>query len=97
MKTTDSGAEAEVLLQCTGLTKRLRSGDREITVLDGVDLEVRRAEFLAIVGPSGSGKSTLLGLLAGLDRATSGSVKIRGKALEAMDEDELALMRRGQV
>ncbi|MFT7077146.1 MAG: putative ABC transport system ATP-binding protein, partial [Planctomycetota bacterium] len=49
------------------------------------------------VGPSGSGKSTLLGLLAGLDRATSGSVKIRGKALEAMDEDELALMRRGQV
>ncbi|QDV09438.1 putative ABC transporter ATP-binding protein [Planctomycetes bacterium Poly30] len=96
-RTSAASPETEVLLQCTGLTKTLRSGERDITVLDHVDLEVRRAEFLAIVGPSGSGKSTLLGLLAGLDRATSGSVKIRGRALEAMDEDELALMRRGQV
>jgi putative ABC transport system ATP-binding protein len=90
-------AASEALLTCEGLTKRLRSGEREITVLDGVDLTVRAAEFLAIVGPSGSGKSTLLGLLAGLDRPTSGSVKIRGEALEAMDEDALALMRRGSV
>ncbi len=85
------------LLECTGLTKRLRSGERDITVLDGVDLRVEGGEFLAIVGPSGSGKSTLLGLLAGLDRATEGSVKIGGDALEAMDEDQLALMRRGNV
>lgn len=102
--TTPRGADApqddpasEALLTCEGLTKRLRSGERDITVLDGVDLTVRAAEFLAIVGPSGSGKSTLLGLLAGLDRPTSGSVKIRGEALEAMDEDALALMRRGSV
>lgn len=66
-------------------------------MLDGVDLTVRAGEFLTIVGPSGSGKSTLLGLLAGLDRPTAGSVEIRGEALESMDEDELALMRRGSV
>ena len=94
----EAAAQAgEALLSCTGLTKRLQSGDKEITVLDGVDLTVRAKEFLAIVGPSGSGKSTLLGLLAGLDRPTSGSVKIRGEALESMDEDQLALMRRGSV
>ena len=88
---------APPLLRCTGLTKRLRSGPREITVLDGVDLTVDRNEFVAIVGPSGSGKSTLLGLLAGLDRPSEGSVELAGRALEAMDEDELAIARRGQV
>ncbi|MEM9381101.1 MAG: ABC transporter ATP-binding protein [Planctomycetota bacterium] len=85
------------LLQCEGLTKRLRSGEREITVLDGVDLTVGAGELVAILGPSGSGKSTLLGLLAGLDRPTDGTVKIRGDALETMDEDRLSLLRRGRV
>ncbi|MEM8712026.1 MAG: ABC transporter ATP-binding protein [Planctomycetota bacterium] len=90
-------ASGPPLLTCEGLTKRLRSGDRDLTILDGVDLEIAPAEFVAIVGPSGSGKSTLLGLLAGLDRATSGSVRIRGEELGRMNEDELALMRRGSV
>lgn len=90
-------ASGPVLLECKGLTKRLKSGDREITVLDGVDMCVKAGEFVAIVGPSGSGKSTMLGLLAGLDRATSGSVHIGGEALGEMSEDGLALMRRGKV
>ncbi len=85
------------LLACSGLTKRLRSGDREITVLDGVDLAVEAGELVAIVGPSGSGKSTLLGLLAGLDRPTAGSVRVNGEALEAMNEDQLSLLRRGRI
>jgi len=85
------------LLACSGLTKRLRSGDREITVLDGVDLTVEAGELVAIVGPSGSGKSTLLGLLAGLDRPTAGSIRVNGEALEAMNEDQLSLLRRGQI
>ena len=85
------------LIACSGLTKRLRSGEREITVLDGVDLTVEAGELVAIVGPSGSGKSTLLGLLAGLDRPSSGTVRVHGEALETMDEDRLSLLRRGRI
>lgn len=92
--TTSSTAH---LLQAAGLTKRLRSGSRDLTILDGVDLSVDAGEFVCIVGPSGSGKSTLLGLLAGLDRPTEGDVTIDGASLVAMDEDELALLRRGRV
>ena len=60
------------LVECRGLVKRLPSGSRILTILDGVDLSVPRGDFVAILGPSGSGKSTLLGLLAGLDRPTEG-------------------------
>ena len=85
------------LLEARGLTRRLRSGDREITVLDGVDLSIAPGEFTAIVGPSGSGKSTLLGLMAGLDRPSDGSIEFMGRSLVDMDEDELAMTRRGQI
>ena len=68
-----------------------------LTILEGIELEVAAGEFLAILGPSGSGKSTLLGLMAGLDRPSAGSVLLNGEALEDKDEDELALLRRGQI
>ncbi len=76
------------------LTRRLRSGDRELTVLDAVSFSVPPGARVAILGPSGSGKSTLLALLAGLDRPTSGEIEIDGRPLGAMDEDALALWRR---
>ena len=82
---------------CRGLTKVLRSGDHDLRVLSDVDLEVAPAESLAILGASGSGKSTLLGLLAGLDRPTSGQVLIEGTDLADLDEDGLARLRRGQL
>ena len=82
---------------CEQLVKRLPSGDQLLTILDGVDLTVRPAEFVALVGPSGSGKSTLLGLLAGLDRPTSGRVLIDGVDLATLDEDQLALLRRERI
>ncbi|MEL6712382.1 MAG: ABC transporter ATP-binding protein [Planctomycetota bacterium] len=94
---SDSRDDAPPLLRCAGLTKTLRSGDRDLTILDGVDLEIRAGEFVAIVGPSGSGKSTLLGLLAGLDRPTSGEVEFEGVGLSGLGEDELALLRRGRI
>jgi len=84
-------------VEAKSLVKRLPSGERELTVLDGIDLRIDPAEFVAILGPSGSGKSTLLGLMAGLDRATEGSIRIDGEPLEAMDEDALALLRRHKI
>ncbi|HEX5360852.1 MAG TPA: lipoprotein-releasing ABC transporter ATP-binding protein LolD [Fluviicoccus sp.] len=80
------------VLQAEGLSKRFVDGVRTVEVLHGVSLEVRRGEFVAIVGSSGSGKSTLLHLLGGLDLPTAGKVRILGQPLSDMDET-----RRGEL
>jgi putative ABC transport system ATP-binding protein len=84
-------------LQVRDLTMRLAAGGRVVTVLDGVTLEARAGEVLAITGPSGSGKSTLLGLIAGLDRPTAGSVVLDGVEVTALEEDALARLRRDAI
>jgi len=71
--------------------------DSVLTVLDGVDLEIREGEVVVILGPSGSGKTTLLGLLAGLDRPSEGSVRLAGVELETLDEDGRAAMRAERI
>src|SRR5688572_4295386 len=89
--------ESNSIVATRGLTRRFRSGDKTITVVDDVSLSIARGEFVAIMGPSGSGKSTLLALLAGLDRPSAGQVIIDGEAIEAMSEDRLALLRRRKI
>jgi len=86
-----------LLLHLQQVTKVLDSGGRPLKVVDSVDLSVEAGEFVAILGPSGSGKSTLLGLMAGLDRPTSGEVWLRDQPLHALDEDHLAILRRRAI
>jgi putative ABC transport system ATP-binding protein len=84
-------------LELRKLTRRLPSGDRLLTILDGVDLAIAAGESVAVLGPSGSGKSTLLALMAGLDRPTAGEVLLDGEPIQALSEDRLALLRRHKI
>jgi putative ABC transport system ATP-binding protein len=79
------------------LTRRLPSGERELTILDQVDVSIQPGEFVAVLGPSGSGKSTLLALMAGLDRPTAGEVLVDGQPIQNLSEDALALLRRRKI
>ncbi|MFY9940681.1 MAG: ABC transporter ATP-binding protein [Desulfobacterales bacterium] len=81
------------VLQAFNLTKTYRIDSREIRVLDDVSLAVRDGEFLVIAGASGSGKSTLLSLLSGIDRPTSGRIRIGDSDITDMPEDDLAPLR----
>jgi len=83
-----------VMIQIRDVVMRLPSGGRPLTILDGITLDVGAGEVCAITGPSGSGKSTLLGLVAGLDRPTSGSIAVAGVEITRLDEDALARFRR---
>ena len=85
------------MLRADALTKTYTSGGRDLTVLKDITFTLEPGGFLAIVGPSGSGKTTLLGLLAGLDRPTSGAVHLDGQDLAALDEDDRARLRGQKV
>jgi lipoprotein-releasing system ATP-binding protein len=87
----------ETVLVARGLSKSYGRGSARIEVLDGLDLVVRAAEAVAIVGDSGVGKSTLLHLLGGLDRPDNGRLEFEGTDVFAVDNDELARYRNGSV
>jgi putative ABC transport system ATP-binding protein len=83
----------DAILHSRSLSRTYRSAGRELTVLKDITFSLESGGFLAILGPSGSGKTTLLGLLAGLDRASSGSVHLDGQELGRLDEDQRARLR----
>ncbi|MGE5570111.1 MAG: ABC transporter ATP-binding protein [Rhodospirillales bacterium] len=85
------------IIRASGLRKSIQTGTHRVDILRGIDLEVPRGQFLAIMGPSGSGKSTLLGLLAGLDTPTEGRIWIDGEEITGLDEDSVAIVRGRKV
>lgn len=87
----------ENILKAAGLKKYYGKGDTMVKALDGVDLEIERGKFTAIIGTSGSGKSTLLNMLGGLDTPTEGSVKIGGTELAALNNEQATIFRRKQI
>ena len=88
---------AEVVFRARGLRKVYRMGEVEVVALQGVDLEIRRGEFIVLLGPSGSGKSTLLNILGGLDVPSGGEVAYCDHRLDGADESELTRFRREHV
>ena len=87
----------DTIVKTQGLCKYYGEGENQVKAVQNTEIEIRRGEFVAIIGKSGSGKSTLLHLLGGLDYPTSGKVYIKGKDIFAMSEDELAVFRRQKI
>ena len=85
------------ILSVRNLKKYYNTGENTVKALDGIDLDICKGEFLAVVGTSGSGKSTLLHVLGGLDNPTSGEVIIDGRNISGLSRDELTVYRRRKI
>ncbi len=85
------------MIELKNVTKTVRSGVEDLTILDDVSIEIPDGEFVAVTGASGSGKSTLLGLIAGLDAPSSGEILIDGDGVTEMSEDALAVLRSEKI
>ena len=90
-------AAEPTIIECSNLGKTYKSGKLEVHALKGVNLEVQRNEFVAIMGPSGSGKSTLMNLLGCLDTPTMGSYRLNRSEVANLDDDELAAVRNQEI
>ena len=85
------------IIEINQLTKIYRMGEIQVTALDGISLNVKEGEFLAIMGPSGSGKSTLMNILGCLDRPTSGTYLLAGEDVSRMSREQLAHIRNQKI
>ena len=85
------------MIQLQKVTKTVRSGTEDLTILDEVSIDIAGGQFVAVTGASGSGKSTLLGLIAGLDAPSSGRIVVDGDEITDMGEDQLARLRSEKV
>lgn len=89
--------DSDFFVQTRDLTKVYASGKIRVVALNAVNLSVKKGQFLGVTGPSGSGKSTLMNLVGGLDTPTSGTIKVNGKIISELNNEQLALYRRYQV
>ena len=85
------------MIRLLDVAKVYRQGKNDVTALAGVTLDIRRGEFVVVMGPSGSGKSTLLHLVGGLDRPTRGEILLDGRIISQVPDDEVTLFRRTQI
>lgn len=92
-----SPAESEVLMNLTGLEKVFQVGDEQVRAVDGIDLQVHRGEYLAVMGASGSGKSTLMNIVGCLDSPTAGSYTLHGTDVSSLSGDDLAAIRNREI
>jgi putative ABC transport system ATP-binding protein len=92
-----SAETAQPIVRIRDLVKEYRRGAEKIRVLDGLSLDIRQGDFVALMGPSGSGKSTLLNLIGGLDRPTSGSLEVEGLRVDQLSEASLGRWRADHV
>ncbi len=92
-----SPIDNSLAIEARDLRLTLGEGAAAVEILRGIDLAVPNGETLALLGPSGSGKSSLMSVLTGLERATSGTLNVAGADFASMDEDALALARRGRI
>lgn len=90
-------AETHIAIQAQNVTLSLGEAEARVDILKGIDLSIEAGSTVALLGPSGSGKSSLMAILSGLERATGGTVNIAGADFGTMNEDQLAVARRGRV
>jgi putative ABC transport system ATP-binding protein len=93
----DARSDDPVLVRIRSLAKQYRRGNEIVQVLQALDLDIERGEFLALMGPSGSGKSTLLNLIGALDRPSSGTIEVDGVPIDALGDADLTRWRAGNV
>lgn len=86
--------EKEIMISADELTKTFGTGEKKVTAVDGISLEIYKGEFVAVTGESGSGKSTLLNLLGGLDKPDTGSITVDGREITKLKDSKLAQYRR---
>src|SRR5215813_12353468 len=84
------------MIALSAVSKRFE-GKRQVVALDSIDLHIEKGEMVSIVGPSGSGKSTLLNLIGGLDRPSSGEIRIDGQSVTDLPDDDLTRLRRDKI
>ena len=87
----------EILMEGKNIRKRYRTGEVELEVLKGIDFQLRRGEFVVILGQSGSGKTTLLNVIGGMTRASEGELYYKNQPLHMSDEKRLTMYRRHEV